>query len=100
MVAYVRALRDHWDAFTRGVNKAEVIDILSRSTGATDRALLQQMGATGLNPDGYVQTQTLADYVEWWVTRGYARSRVDVAQMVDNSFVDYAIARLGRHTSR
>src|SRR5262249_25141305 len=32
MVAYVKGLRDHWEAFTRGVDKAAIIDILTRST--------------------------------------------------------------------
>lgn len=100
MVAYVRGLRAHWEAFTRGTDKAEILDILNRSTGVNDRALIEQMAPTAFNPDGYVQTQTLADDIEWWVARGYARTRVDVAQVVDNSFVDYAIARLGRYTPR
>jgi len=36
----------------------------------------------------------------WWVNAGQVRTRVDPAQVVDNSFVDYAIDRLGRYTPR
>ena len=43
---------------------------------------------------------TLAQDVDWWLARGYVKTRVDVAQVVDDSFVDYAIERLGRYTPR
>jgi len=98
MVAYVKGLRDHWDAFTRGIGKAEIIDILSRNTPVKDKALLEQIVPVGLNPDGYVNMSTFSDDVEWWIDHGYVKGRVDPAQVVDNSFVDYAIERLGRYT--
>ena len=41
--------------------------------------------------------RTFSDDVEWWVNIGYVRARVDPTQVVDNSFVDYAIDRLGRY---
>jgi len=98
MLAYVKGLRDHWDAFTRGVGKAEIIDILSRNTTVKDKALLEQIVPVGLNPDGYVNMSTFSDDVEWWINHGYVQGRLDPAQVVDNSFVDYAVERLGRYT--
>jgi ABC-type nitrate/sulfonate/bicarbonate transport system substrate-binding protein len=97
MVAYIKALRDHWDAFTRGVNKAEIIDVLARTTVVKDPALLERIGPPGLNPDGYINMQAWAEDIEWWIRYGYVRTRVDPAQVVDHSFVDYAIERLGRY---
>ncbi len=100
MLAYVKGLRDHWDAFTRGVGKAEIIDILSRYTTVKDKAVLEQLTPVGLNPDGYINMGTFADDVEWWTDHGYVQGHVDPASVVDNSFVDYAIERLGRYTPR
>jgi len=100
MLAYVKGLRDHWDAYTRGVGKAELLDILSRNTAVKDKALLEQLVPVGLNPDGYVNMSTFSDDVEWWTDHGYVQGRVDPAQVVDNSFVDYAVERLGRYTPR
>jgi NitT/TauT family transport system substrate-binding protein len=100
MVAYVKGLRDHWDAFTRGVNKAEIIDILSRTTAVRDPVLLERSAPPGLNPDGYIDMEAWAADIAWWTRHGYVRTRVDPAQVVDNSFVDYAIERLGRYTPR
>ena len=100
MLAYVKGLRDHWDAFTRGTNKAEIIDILTRTTSVKDAALFERMAPAGLNPDGYINMRSFADDVEWWSSHNYVRGRVDPGQVVDNSFVDYAIDRLGRHAAR
>jgi NitT/TauT family transport system substrate-binding protein len=100
MIAYIKGMRDHWDAFTRGVNKAEIVDILTRTTVVKDPALFAVMTPAGLNPDGYINMRTFADDVEWWSNRGYVRTRVDPNQVVDNSFVDYAIERLGRYSAR
>jgi hypothetical protein len=36
--------------------------------------------------------------MEWWINHGYVQGRLDPAQVVDNSFVDDAVARLGRYT--
>jgi NitT/TauT family transport system substrate-binding protein len=97
MLAYLQGVRDYWDAFTRGVNKAEVVDILTRWTTLKDPALYERMAPAGLNPDGYVNIRSLSDDVEWWSAQGYIRARVVPASVVDNSFVDYAIERLGHY---
>jgi NitT/TauT family transport system substrate-binding protein len=100
MVAYLKGVRDHYDAFTRGKNKAEIIDILARTTGVSDPALFERMTPPGLNPDGYVNLRSMNDDIEWWVNHGYLGSRIDAAQLVDNSFVDYALDRLGSYVAR
>jgi NitT/TauT family transport system substrate-binding protein len=97
MLAYVKGLRDYSEAFTKGTNKAEVIDILSRTTAVRDKTILERMGPTGLNPDGYVNVEALQYDLEWWMRHGYVRTPVTAAQVVDNSFADYAVARLGKH---
>src|SRR5262249_39691052 len=85
MVAYVQGLRDHWDAFTRGVDKAEIVDILTRTTAVKDPALFEQMVPPGLNPDGYINLRTFAADVDWWADHGYVQTRIDPALVVDNS---------------
>jgi NitT/TauT family transport system substrate-binding protein len=100
MVAYVQGLRDHWDAFTRGINKAEIIDILTRTTAVKSPALFEQMVPPGLNPDGYINLTTFGADVNWWADHGYVQTRIDPAQVVDHSFVDYAVGRLGKYAAR
>jgi hypothetical protein len=43
---------------------------------------------------------TFAADVEWWTNQGFIKTRVDPADVVDHSFVDYAIERLGRYAPR
>jgi len=100
MVGYLQGVRAYTAATTRGVNRAEVIDILSRLTSIRDPAVLDRLAPVTLNPDGYINVQAFGDDVVWWYDHGYTRSRVDPAQVVDHSFVDYAIERLGRDPQR
>jgi NitT/TauT family transport system substrate-binding protein len=99
MVAYLRGVRDHYAAFVEGRQKAEIIDILARTTPVKDTALYERMVPPGLNPDGYVNLQTMARDMEWWVRHGQLDAALDAAQLVDHSYVEYALARLGRFAS-
>jgi len=96
MVAYVQGLRYYNDAFTKGLNKADVVAILARNT-KVDPSVVERMTPVGLNPDGYINMDAFAADVDWWTSQGFIKTRVDPAEVVDNSFVDYAIARLGRY---
>jgi hypothetical protein len=100
MVGYLQGVRAYTAATTRGVNRAEVIEILSRLTNIRDPAMLDRLAPVTLNPDGYINVQAFGDDVAWWYDHGYTRTRVEPAQVVDHSFVDYAIARLGRDPQR
>jgi ABC-type nitrate/sulfonate/bicarbonate transport system substrate-binding protein len=99
MVAYLQGVRDYNDAFVKNINKADIVAILARTTSLKDPALIERMAPVGLNPDGYANTEALASDIQWWLDNGYVKNRVDVAQVVDNTFVDYAVARLGRYAA-
>jgi NitT/TauT family transport system substrate-binding protein len=58
------------------------------------------MAPPGLNPDGYLNLRSLSADVDWWYQHGYLKAPVDPAQFVDHSFVDAALARLGRYGAR
>ncbi len=100
MVAYLQGVRDYNDAFVKEINKAEIVAILARTTSLKDPALIERMAPVGLNPDGYANMETLASDIQWWIDNGYVKNRVDVSQVVDNTFVDYALARLGPYAAR
>ena len=58
----------------------------------------ERMAAPGLNPDGYINLRGFGEDIDWWVSRGYMPSRVEPASVVDHSFVEYALARLGPYS--
>jgi NitT/TauT family transport system substrate-binding protein len=99
MIAYVKGLRDYNDAFTRGVNKTAMLELIGRNTGVTDMALMERMTPVGLNPDGYINLDSFAADVDWWTEQGFIKTRVNAADVVDHSFVDYAVQRLGRYAA-
>jgi NitT/TauT family transport system substrate-binding protein len=98
MVAYVKGLRDYNDAFgPRRQNHAEVVAILTKNTNVKDAALYDKVTWDYMNPDGYINAETLARDMDWYVANGYLTERPDVARIVDNSFADYAVRTLGKY---
>ncbi len=95
MVAYVRALRAYNDAFVKNLDRPDIVRILAKHSTVKDPAVFDQIYPTPLNPDGYVNAQSLRDDLAWFASRGYVASPPDLDRVIDNSFVDYAVARLG-----
>jgi NitT/TauT family transport system substrate-binding protein len=98
MVAYVRGLRDYNEAFVGNRDRAEVIRILGETTGITDPAVYDAIVLPGLNPDGYAFKESIAEDQSWFLRLGLQKEPVDIDQLVDNQFVDYALAQLGPYT--
>lgn len=98
MVGYLRALRDYNDAFFKNRGKAEIIAILTKNTEIKDPALFDRMGLTGLNPDGYVYADSVAGDLDWYEKKGLVQGRLESSKVIDNQYVDYALARLGKYS--
>jgi len=100
MVAHLRALRDYQRAFFGdGQDRGEFVEIMGRVSGISDRALLERMEPTWADPNGGVNVESLRDVQRWYVGRGEQSGEVDFDRVVDPSFADYAVARLGRIAS-
>lgn len=96
MIGYLRAVRDYNDAFTKGINRAEIVQILTQYTPVKDAALYDKLVPAGLDPNGRVNVAGIRDDVALWTRIGCAQGEVaDVNQVVDQSFVDYAVRVLG-----
>ncbi len=98
MVAYVKGLRDYNDAFgPRRQGRAEVVAILTKNTNVKDPALYDKVTWDYMNPDGYLNVETLARDMDWYVANGYLPEKPDINRLVDNSFADYAVSVLGNY---
>jgi NitT/TauT family transport system substrate-binding protein len=96
MIGYVRALRDYNDAFAKNRGRAEVAEILARSTTVKDLALYDQMVPAGLDPDGRLNVQGVRDDLAVFGRLGCITSELaDVGRVVDESFVNNALSVLG-----
>lgn len=99
MRAYLKGVRDYNDALEEGrlagPNAGEVIDILTRSTAIKDPGVFRAIRAQGCNPDGRVHEPSLRNDLEFFRSEKLIEGSVSVAQVVDHSFVDWAVNELG-----
>ncbi|HZR98779.1 MAG TPA: ABC transporter substrate-binding protein [Chloroflexota bacterium] len=98
MVAYLQASRDWVNAFDHGIDRSAVIAILTKHMSLKDPAIWEAIVPAGINPDGYSLYQSGIDDQDWYLAKGTLQQRVDLAAVVDHSFVDYALGVLGRYT--
>jgi NitT/TauT family transport system substrate-binding protein len=95
MVAYLRGVRDYWDAYDGRGDFQPVVDALRKYTPLRDEALIRKIPPTGQNPHGYLDPAKLAYYQDWFAERGLVSRKTDIDQALDQSFLDYANAVLG-----
>jgi NitT/TauT family transport system substrate-binding protein len=95
MVANLRAVRDFNDAFLYGRDKAAIVDILAEHTPVKDKRLYDRMGFNAVDPDGRIMPERIAADVQYYLAKGYVQQPVDVLQLIDLRYADYALARLG-----
>ncbi len=98
MLAYVKAVRDYNDAFTKNdpAKKKDVSAILASSTNVKED-LIAKMVMPGIDPNGRVNLQSLSEQQDWYLQKGSQKTRVDLSKVVDNQYVDWAVQKLGRY---
>ena len=95
MVAYVKALRDYNDAQRNGPDRELIIDIMAKYVKLPDRSYFEDCEWGRLNPDGRIDRKWIEDEMQWSVQTGLLDRVVPVDQLVDDSYVDYAVGVLG-----
>jgi len=99
MRAYLKGVRFYngalKDGRMMGPNADEVIAILSESTPIKDPAIYKAITPTGMNPDGKVNVQSLADDLAFYKEQGLITGDIKADQVVDHSFVEAALTELG-----
>jgi NitT/TauT family transport system substrate-binding protein len=98
MVAYLRGIRDNYEAFFgSGRGRDSVVAALIKYTPLKDAALYEQMAVHHQDPNGYVAVEGLQQMADWSVAAGYTQQPIDVRQLVDQRYVEEALAVLGRY---
>jgi NitT/TauT family transport system substrate-binding protein len=99
MRAYIRAVRFYngalKDGRLDGGNAEEVIAILSAATPIKSRDIYKAITPTGMNPDGRVNRDSLAYDLAFYAEQGLIKGRVDLDDVIDDSFVAAALKDLG-----
>lgn len=89
MVAYLRGVRQYNEGKTE-----RNLEIMAEFSGL-DKEFLQAACWFYIYDDGHVNVQSLLDFQEWAVQKGYLDSVVHEDQLYDPSFIDYANQVLG-----
>lgn len=97
MVAYVKGLRDYNDAFFKNKNREAIIQILIKSTRVKNRKIYDSVVAVGLDPNGRLMMPSIQDDARWYYEHGYVKKMPKVDEIVDLSYVEYAIKQLGEY---
>ena len=101
MRAYVRGIRDYNSALKdgriSGPNAEEVISILVEYTKVKDANIYRTISAHGTNPDGWTNRASLQKDFEFFKEQGLLEGKVTVDDVVDNSFVESTVKKLGTY---
>jgi len=103
MIAYVKAARIYNDATKGGrfdgPGADAVVELIMKTTGPKDKELVKSMIPNGISPDGAVHQPSLAADLKFFVAEGLIEKPVKVDDVIDMSFVDNAVRKLGPYQS-
>jgi NitT/TauT family transport system substrate-binding protein len=94
--AYLRGIRDYNDAFRKNIHRPQAVQALVGAFGIKPE-LFDSMGFGHIDPVGKVNLSSIEDVMRWYVHMGYLSEPVDLKTIVDTSFVDAAVAKLGAY---
>jgi NitT/TauT family transport system substrate-binding protein len=95
-VAYLRGARDYYDAMRGGPKRKDVVDVLIKYTSLKDPAMYSQIQWEFVDPNLQFNVESMRDQQEWYAAQGAVTKKIDVDSMIDRSFVDHALAKVGR----
>lgn len=97
MAAYLKGVRDYNDAFIKGEEKDEIIDIMTKHTALKDPALWEKVFVTGLDPDGKMFLDDIVKQYDAYKANGAISGDVDFDKAVDTSITEKAVEILGAY---
>ena len=97
MVAYVKGMRDYYDAFEKNKDKEAVIKILMKHTKVKDRATYDKVATVGLHHDAMLNVATMKQDAQWLHDKGYVKHMPNVDGIADLTFVEHAKEQLGTY---
>lgn len=97
MAAYLKGVRDYNDAFMKGINQEEIIDIMTKHTAMKDPELWEKVNVTGLDPDGKMFIDDIYKQYEAYKANGAIRGEVDLEKAIDTSITEEAVEVIGEY---
>ena len=95
-VAYLKGVRDYFDAMKGGPKRAEVVEICAKYTSLKDKAMYDKIQWSYMDPNAEISFDGLRDQQDWYAKQGFVSQKASIENMVDRRFLDYALEKLGR----
>ncbi|MFD2680706.1 ABC transporter substrate-binding protein [Bacillus seohaeanensis] len=97
MAAYLKGVRDYNDAFIKGEGKDEIIEIMTEYTALKDPNLWENVGVTGLNPNGEMFIEDIKNQYDMYKENGATRGELDFDKAIDTSITEKAVEIIGEY---
>jgi NitT/TauT family transport system substrate-binding protein len=95
MTAWLRGAREYCQAYHGASNRQEVIDELVNTKTAPSRELLVKYPWPARSPDGKINVASMLDINKWYVENKMSAQQFPAERIIDSSYVDYAVSKLG-----
>ncbi|MDG5471921.1 ABC transporter substrate-binding protein [Jeotgalibacillus sp. ET6] len=97
MAAYLKGVRDYNDAFTKGQDKDEIINIMTQYTALKDAAVWEDVFVTGLDPDGKMFIDNIREQYELYKDNGAIQGEIDFDEAIDTKLTEEVVEILGEY---
>ncbi len=95
--AYLRGVRDYCDAYHGAPIKEEIVAALIRHGSERRPELLYKYAWPARSPNGRINIASMLDMQDWFIKNGYARTKFPAERLVDLSYADFAVQKLGQY---
>ena len=95
MTAWLRGVREYCQAYHGAPNRQEIMDELVNTKTTPARVLLEKYPWPARSPNGKINVASMLDINKWYVKNKLSAQEFPAERVIDGSFIDKAIARLG-----
>ena len=95
MTAWLKGVREYCQAYHGAPNRQEVIDELVNSKTEPRRQLLEKYPWPARSPNGKINVTSMLDINKWYVKNKLSAQEFPADRVIDSSFIDKAVAKLG-----
>jgi len=97
LVAYLRGQRDYYRTFVKNEGGREEFDaVLMKHTPIQEPRLFTRMATHDIDPNGVMDPTVMYEMQDYFVKYGTQPQKVDLSKVIDGSYAEYAVSRIGR----
>ncbi len=95
MLAYMTSVRRYNDAIISGTGREHMFEVIARHTGM-DIDVVRATTPSGYDPNQFVSPEFFTTVEQFFLAQKLLRAPIDISKLLDASFADHAIMKLGR----